>query len=66
MITELNRIKGNINNFSPSMLIIGLFFAAAMCWFVALFECAALGKKPGSGKRQLIEHPKPPVDLPFE
>ncbi len=66
MITELNRIHGNINNFSPSMWIIGLFFVAAMCWFVALFECAALAKKPGSGKRKVIEHPKPPVDLPFE
>jgi hypothetical protein len=50
------------------MLIVGLFFVAAMCWFVALFECAALGKSNniGSGKRKLIEHPKPPVDLPFE
>ncbi|MEI8280996.1 MAG: hypothetical protein WCG75_01190 [Armatimonadota bacterium] len=65
MRTELNRIHGNMNNFSPSMLIVGLFFVAAMCWFVALFECAALGKKPGSGKRKVIEHPKPPVDLPF-
>ncbi len=63
---ELNRIHGNMNNFSPSMIIIGLFFVAAMCWFVALFECAALGKKPGSSKRKQIEHPKPPVDLPFE
>ena len=66
MRTELNRIHGNMNNFSPSMPIIGLFFVALMCWFVALFECASLGKKPGSGKRKLIEHPKPPVDLPFE
>ena len=66
MITELNRIHGNINNFNPTMPIVGLFFVAAMCWFVALFECAALGKKPGSGKRKTIEHPKPPVDLPFE
>jgi tetratricopeptide (TPR) repeat protein len=65
MIGELNRIHGNMNNFSPSMLIVGLFFVSAMCWFVALFECAALGKK-GGGKRQTIEHPKPPVDLPFE
>lgn len=65
MITELNRIHGNMNNFSPSMPIIGLGFVAAMCWFVALFECAALGKKPGGG-RKVIEHPKPPVDLPFE
>ena len=66
VITELNRIRGNMNNFNPSLLIVGLFFVAAMCWFVALFECAALGKKPGSGKRKVIEHPKPPVDLPFE
>ncbi len=66
MRIELNRIRGNMNFFSPSMAIIGLFFVAAMCWFVALFECAALGKKPGSGKRKTIEHPKPPVDLPFE
>jgi len=68
MRTELQRIHGNMNNFSPSMLIIGLFFVAAMCWFVALFECAALGKSNsmGTGKRKLIEHPKPPVDLPFE
>ncbi len=66
VIKELTRIHGNMNNFSPSMLIIGLAFVAAMCWFVSLFECAALGKKPGSGKRKLIEHPRPPVDLPFE
>ena len=66
MRTELNRIHGNMNNFSPSMLMIFLFFVAAMCWFVALFECASLGKRAGSSKRPVIERPKPPVDLPFE
>jgi tetratricopeptide (TPR) repeat protein len=66
MRSELNRIHGNMNNLSPSMLMIFLFFVAAMCWFVALFECASLGKRAGSSKRPVIEHPKPPVDLPFE
>ena len=67
MITELNRIHGNMNNFNPTLPIIGLFFISAMCWFVALFECASLGKRAGmTGKRPVIAHPKPPVDLPFE
>ena len=63
---QLLKIKGNIHEFNPSMWVIALFFIAAMDYFVALFECAALGKAPGSGKRKTIEHPKPPVDLPFE
>ena len=64
---QLNAIHGNIHNFNPSMTIIGLGFVGAMCYFVALFECAALGKSGGGGgKRPPIDRPKPPVDLPFE
>ncbi len=62
---ELKRINGNMHNFNPSMVMIVLGFIAAMDYFVALFECAALGKSSG-GKRPVIERPKPPVDLPFE
>lgn len=65
---ELKRINGNMHNFNPSMLMIGFGFIAAMDYLVALFECAALGKKGASSnsKRPVVERPKPPVDLPFE
>ena len=67
MRTELKRINGNMHNLSPSMPMIFLFFVAVMCYMIALFECAALGKGPSGGsKRKTIAHPKPPVDLPFE
>ena len=46
--------------------MVALGFIAAMCYCVALFECAALGKNKSASKRPIIEHPKPPVDLPFE
>lgn len=62
---ELKRINGNMHNFNPSMVMIVLGFIAAMDYFVALFECAALGKG-GGGKRPPVDRPKPPVDLPFE
>ncbi len=64
-LDAIHAVNGTLRDFSPSMPIIALFFVAAMDYFVALFECAALGKAPGGGKRRVIEHPKPPVDLPF-
>jgi len=63
---QLKVINGNMHNFNPSMPMIALGFVAAMDYFVALFECAALGKGAKMAKRPMIERPKPPVDLPFE
>lgn len=63
---ELQRIHGNMHNFNPTMPMIALGFVAGMDYFVALFECAALGKGQKMSKRPVIERPKPPVDLPFE
>lgn len=63
---QLSEIHGNMHNFNPSMPMIVLGFLAGMCYFVALFECAALGKGKSGGKRPPVDRPKPPVDLPFE
>lgn len=65
-LDAIHEVHGSFRDFSPSMAIVALFFVAVMDYFVALWECAALGKAPDSGKRKTIEHPKPPVDLPFE
>ncbi|MBS1702508.1 MAG: hypothetical protein JST12_12655 [Armatimonadetes bacterium] len=63
---EAGAAKLQHRSFSPSMPIIGFGFVAAMDYFVALFEVAALGRDKTLSKRPTVERPKPPVDLPFE
>ena len=56
---------GGVRQFDFSMSMIFFGFCTLLTYMIALFECAALGKRVGA-RKDPPTRPKPPVDLPFE